>query len=133
MLFLLRRGTGDAYENVVQGRFGDGETGDARALHQGAQHLVRIAAERHAQLLHLAEIAHRLHAGQISQHGQSSLDGHANGVVGVLVLNGSQGAIQDLPAAEDHADVIAQDLGRSPSMANPPSTATRMVSLEYWS
>src|ERR1019366_4778777 len=108
MLFLLRRRTGDAYENVVQGRLGDGETGDPRAFHQGAQHVVRVAAERHAQLLHLAQIAHRLHAGQIAQHGQSSVHGHANGVVGVLVLNGSQGAIQDLPAAEDHADVIAQ-------------------------
>src|ERR1017187_9907156 len=107
MFHLLRRGSGDAHENVVQGRLGDRETGHARALHQGAQHLVRVAPERHAQLLDLAEIAHFFHAGQMVQHRQSPAHRHANGVVGVRVLNRGQCAIQDLLATEDHADVVA--------------------------
>src|SRR5579871_1042412 len=106
---LLSGRPGDANEDVVKRRPGDGEARDARLRHQRPQQFLWITAARDAQLLNLAEITDLLNAGKVGYH--AILERDANGVVAVLLLNGVECSVEHFPAAEDHEDVVAHRLG----------------------
>src|SRR5271157_4250811 len=107
MVRLLGRGAGNAHEDVVQGGLHEGETGHARLRHQSAQNLLRIGAARQPQFLHLSQVADLFDSGKLLHRRDAAGGCNPYGVLAVPVLNGAEGAVQHLPAAEDHEDVVA--------------------------
>src|ERR1035437_62357 len=108
MVGLLGRGAGNAHEDVVQGRLGEGEAGHASLRHQGAENLLRVRAARQPQFLHLSQVADLADAGKVLHGREAAAGGDPYGVLAVPILDGTEGAVQHLPAAEDHEDVVAQ-------------------------
>ena len=88
--------------------FIEGEAGHASLRYQGAQNLLRVRAAREPQFLHLSQVADPVDSGQMLHGREAAAGGDPYGVLAVPILNGAEGAVQHLPAAEDHEDVVAQ-------------------------
>src|SRR5262245_30014059 len=103
-------GSRDPHEDVMQSRLHKREAGDARIGYQGLKHTLRVGAPREPQFLHLAEVADLIDTRKLDAS-QTAMYGDLDRVFTILVLNRGESAIEDFPAAEDHADVVAHGLG----------------------
>src|SRR5262245_4563917 len=110
MLNLLRSGSGDAYEDIVQRRLVEGKAGNAGPLDQSAEKLVRITAAGNAKFLQPAQVPDLFYSNQIRQ-GRGVFHADTDRIVAVPVLDRFERAVQHLMSAEDHAYVVAERFG----------------------
>src|SRR4029453_19041625 len=97
-------------EDVVQARLDDLETAQLEPLRGLDEQELRVAAVLELHFEVLAEVGHLRDAGQRLDERAVALEGERHGVLAVASLHLRDGAVEDLLAAIDERDAVAEPL-----------------------